>query len=550
MHGVLAEAVDQIKNAGSGNDIVAITIISTGGTAINTGFYRRRDLNFNVIASELYNVSQSNESFLLTNNIKLKITTVEDTHGKGSTQARANMRRAGNKTSIIAVKPPNKHIRLPARINVQNICLLAAVVIGMKWWAHRENKKLRSSFNEYKHARRQTSQIFAHWVEELQAIAQLDLAAGAGVREIMDLDRALGNGFKLRVFTARSARDIIFCGGDNKPSTARTINLLHERDHFSFISSAAAFLRFKFFCDVCNRGYNNKFQHSCTNPNCTNCKGRCSARYGQTNRHECAQCNLVFLSDDCYRNHMQNVCALRKLCLECGNIYWTNVQKNYVHTCNEIYCRTCKKYLPIDHLCYMKKSVRSMQAERRETFVMYSFCDFECTTEEHETDEGLTRHAVNLVWSITICKKCEMEKGNTDFHCAYCRGRCNSIDSIINGETNVVDEFLAWADEKAAPIYGAGGEVVPEREHHLTFFNMKNYDGLFILRHTLNDAAWIIKNHIIDGRKVLKLVIENKRSGRSLHFFDFCAFVNSSLSSLCSAFGLDSALAKGFFPHR
>jgi DNA polymerase type B, organellar and viral len=549
VHGAIAEAIAQIRALEGQNDRVSVTVISSGGSAICTGFFKRKDLRFDLICSEIYNVSQSNENFLLTDKILLKVSTVKDLHGKGSDQARKNMRQAGKKTSQIGIKAPSRHIMLPNRINNENICLLAAVVIGQKWWTHKLNRKSRDAINEYKQAKRQNSPTFARWVHDLQAQAHLDLAAGAGVQEIMELDRALGEHFKLKVFSGRSVRDLIFGGGADKHVAAKTITLLHERDHFTFLSSTAAFLRCKFFCDTCNRGYNNRIQHSCFNRNCTSCKTQCSARNGQTSRHECVNCNLVFLSDDCYRNHLATVCDIRKCCADCGTLYWLNVQKNYTHQCNELYCRVCKKYMPQDHLCYMKKSMRSPQAERQEAWVMYSFCDFESTTEDAETAPGLRRHAVNLVWSITVCRFCEEERASADYHCMYCRGRTNSIDAILEPETNVVKEFLSWADEKAAPIYGRGGEVVPEREHHITFFNLKNYDGLFILRHVLCDSDWLIKSHIIDGRKVLKLVIENKMSGRRLHFFDFCAFVNTSLSSLCSAFGLDANLAKGFFPH-
>jgi hypothetical protein len=549
VHGAIAEAVDQIRSMEGPNDRIGVSIISSGGSNINTGYFKRKDLRFDIICSELYNVSQSNESFLLTDKILLKVTTVKDLQGRGSNQARSNMRRAGNKTSRIAVKQPSRHIQLADRINSENLCLLAAVVIGQKWWEHHLNRKSSTAMNAYRMAKKQTSVVFARWVHELQDKAHLDLAAGAGVQEVMELDRALGDDYRLRVFTGRSEREIIFCGGPGKATTAKTINLLHERQHFSFLSSAAAFLKSKFFCDVCNRSYNNKMHHSCGKRNCGSCKAQCSARDGQTVRRECASCNLVYKSDDCFRNHLVNVCTLRKCCRDCGTVYWLNVQKNYVHQCNEVYCRVCKKYMPIEHPCYMKRAVRSPQAARREAWIMYSFCDFESTTEAEEPQPGLRRHAVNLVWSITICKFCESQRDDTEFHCRYCRGRANNIDALVDQQTNVVKEFLTWADQKAAPIYENGGEVVPEREHHITFFNMKNYDGLFILRHVLCDADWLVKEHIIDGLKVLKLVIEHKVSGRRLHFFDFCAFVNTSLSSLCSAFGLDSNLAKGFFPH-
>jgi DNA polymerase type B, organellar and viral len=549
VHGAIAEAVSQIRAAGGPNDRVSVSVLSSGGTSINTGFFKRKDLRFDLICSELYNVSQSNENFLLTDKIKLKVSTIDDLHGKGSKQARTNMTKAGRKTSRIQVKPPDRHINFPDRINADNICLLAAVVIGQKWWTHKLNRKSVDAFNAYRVARRQKGPTFARWVHELQQEADLNLAAGAGVQEIMELDRALGPSFRLRVFTGRSERDMIFAGGAGKDGTAKTINLLHERNHFAFLSSPAAFLKCKFFCDICNKGYNNRMTHSCFNRNCSNCKAQCTARDGQTARHECVNCNIIFNSDDCYRNHLTSVCDVRKCCRDCGTIYWLNMEKNYTHACNELFCRICKKYMPQDHPCYMKKAIRSGQAERREAWIIYSFCDFESTTEDIETQPGLSRHAVNLVWSITVCKFCEGERQNVEFHCMYCRGRTNSIDSIIDTQTNVVKEFLNWADAKAAPIYGNGGEVVPEREHHITFFNMKNYDGLFILRHVLRDSEWLIKSHIIDGLKVLKLVIEHKVSGRRLHFFDFCAFVNTSLSSLCSAFGLDASLAKGFFPH-
>lgn len=461
------------------------------------------------------------------------------------------MKKAGNKTSAIKVKLPSKHFRFPGRVNLQNICLLSAAVIGLKFWAHALNKKDKASFNAYKQARKQTGRDFAGWVVDLQRLVQLDLAAGAGVREVMELDRALGADFKLRVFTGRSEREIIYAGGPGKTSSAKTINILHENEHFTFISSPAAFLKHKYFCDVCGRAYNNRLHHGCSNAHCTNCKQRCTARFGQMTRHECTQCNMIYATDDCYRKHLQGVCNIRKLCNECGSVYWLNLEKDYTHKCGDAYCRTCKKYMPSDHLCYMLKSVRSRQAERREEFIMYTFADFECTAElEEETQPGLRRHTVNLVCSITVCPRCEENKQDENHYCGFCRGRSHSIDAILDQNTNVVKEFLAWADEKAAPVYGNGGEVVPEREHYITFFNMRSYDGLFIIRQALTDLDWIVCSHIIDGRKVLKLVLENKRSGRKLHFFDFCAYVHTSLASLCISFGLDPSLAKGDFPHR
>jgi len=201
--------------------------------------------------------------------------------------------------------------------------------------------------------------------------------------------------------------------------------------HFDVITRVNALLNTSYYCDICDKGFNNRDTHSCISW----CKVCGSSDCKQTqNTVQCSDCNRVCRSNTCYEEHklenkikkgknkgesLPSQCSKSWKCPDCGIILKTSQRTSKEHECGETQCSVCFEYYIGDHLCYMR-AVSSSNSPQR--FIFY---DFECTQDEGE-------HIPNYVVAHSICPDCEDNPVTPKATCDSCGHRCflcNELDS-------------------------------------------------------------------------------------------------------------------------
>ena len=193
------------------------------------------------------------------------------------------------------------------------------------------------------------------------------------------------------------------------------------------------------------------------------------------------------------------------------------------HTCDEIFCKICKKHCRINHLCY----VQPLSSNQERAPVVYLFYDFEtrCETPLHAGDQNTLVHEPNLCVVNQVCSSC-LEDTNIDNWCAACGMR----EYVF--KTNPVSEFISLC-------------LLPRKNFSKTIciaHNARSFDAQFILKH-LVEKCREKPDVILNGTKIIVMTIQNVK------FVDSLNFINLPLSALPMAFSLGD-IEKGTFPHR
>ena len=319
------------------------------------------------------------------------------------------------------------------------------------------------------------------------------------------------------------------------------IALVKIKTHFHGITSLPAFLNRSYFCQHCNKAYNEEMaeNHNCKGQNCKGCrrgKKRCknfAAWIKPT--HYCNQCNRSFYGPDCFESHKQgtektkSVCKRLKKCNTC-----CKVLKRYLeHKCFTAKCGNCGQRKDIQHGCFIqpyktKKNTEKPEEEEEqyigqsddEEAVMFvsenakpepliiAF-DIECEAVPIEGTEDKLFKPVLIGWSTL--------REPDDYH-----------------EVTTIKEFLTQM--KAKTVFEG-----KEREVFCFAHNLRAFDRMFI-QEELYDQGQTIHSILNQGAKYLSFQCEK------LIFRDSMNFFSMPLEKLSSTFNLKE-LHKGFFPY-
>ena len=276
------------------------------------------------------------------------------------------------------------------------------------------------------------------------------------------------------------------------PPNHKHIYICYTKSHFNTVTKPQAFLKSRYFCHSCKKGYDHTNQHACE----INCK-RCHREIClDTDRQLiCKDCKSKCNSLACFQFH-KKLCSQRKTCNLCLKKIYHN------HVCENLkWCANCFKSVELNgHKCYIKKEEVSNYSE----YSIIAF-DYEC----YRKDDG--DHTPNLT------SKC------TDQDCPDC------IDREFAYE-NASENFCEWLFEQKHSIALA--------------HNMQGYDGIFIIQFInkfilpSDSEPKIVKN----GTKLLSI------EWRGVKIIDSMSFLPMALAKFESTFDLKE-LKKGFFPH-
>ena len=212
-----------------------------------------------------------------------------------------------------------------------------------------------------------------------------------GIEELKKIQAFLEPEYQIKVFSAASLNFMIFKG---PIESEKVLHLYHDVDeenpnapgHFMVCKSPHVLFNNEYWCDQCNKPFDNKDQHKCV-AKCFCCyqEGHCK----QEEWHHCPDCRRWFKSRTCYDNHKstavrngnkkqkkESVCDKVHRCQTCNRLLnWSKLPKvkgRRYHKCGERYCFRCEKWGPeAGHLCYMrppteKKTKKEKEKEKKE----------------------------------------------------------------------------------------------------------------------------------------------------------------------------------------
>lgn len=298
----------------------------------------------------------------------------------------------------------------------------------------------------------------------------------------------------------------------------------------------------------------------------------------------CRSCHMTCRSVTCFKEHLvpqgkrkESSCDRWWKCVGCMKVLDRKVRDPKDHVCEERWCKSCKKYVFNDHMCYMRA------IENKRSLPRFIFFDFECTQSDrilqcpdgylHDADKckscdatdpcslctncqkshcGKYEHVPNLVIAHKVCEMCVDENFTQDSKCMHCGSRCprcNHFDKesqcyskepcqescgfreVVFRGADVKNEFGRWLFSP------------PNKDYTALAHNMKGYDGYFLLEYLVTNS--IVPHIIYSGSKLMYIHVAKQLNIKILDSYNF---LPTKLSQLPKAFDLRE-LKKGYFPH-
>ena len=143
------------------------------------------------------------------------------------------------------------------------------------------------------------------------------------------------------------------------------------RSHFHAVTNIRAFFGVSYYCQRCNVGSNDKFNHRCPDDlSCDMCR-RMEAEHKEPLAEPiiCEVCFRSFTDLQCEFLHRQILCKKSWFCVSCKRDYPHHREKA-AHKCYERKCYKCDEWYTGEHLCYIQpKAAKSPLApDRIKTF--------------------------------------------------------------------------------------------------------------------------------------------------------------------------------------
>jgi hypothetical protein len=505
----------QLENADS-DDLVSVSISHSELTGKPLFIPPRRKHTFDKesLFNVLYEVAQSNNSFLLAGSLSLQVNITEKAKGSGKSNP----------------KPPITHEQM--KNNSRCVILINNKNNGCGFHALAVCKaKHELAVNSYEWAciRKNTNSA--------QTFAAKDLANNCGLpynKEVSCDDfpkiQAFLFNYQMVVIDGHNKNNRLYIGPNYKKEKLY-IELIDSQNgvsHYNSIINIVAYMGQSYYCEHCHKPYSHKYTHSCAFI-CESCFifPKCSETLAKIN---CKNCNIDFSGHACYERHLDgrnNICKNRKKCANCLVIY------NRKHDCNSQKCRHCgEQYKFQHHYCFLKNlNIDKLAEEDSHKKIIVSY-DIE--SQQNLISDNTYQHDPDLLISMTTCNDCwnEMESKRSKDYCDI----CGDFKNIFLGR-NCIKDFGDYLYKNLAVKAAANDSFIFAFAH-----NAKGYDNHFVLN-DLFQRNFMGVSVIMNGNKVLKATVGN------IKFLDSLLMFQQPLAELPKAFGFDSMVKKGFFPH-
>ncbi|MDI9312371.1 MAG: DNA polymerase, partial [Limnohabitans sp.] len=452
--------------------------------------------------NKLYQISQSNSSFLLNGVLNFELILTEKVSGKGKRKNAAP----------ISVEEYRKKKKCIIKIqNDDNSCGYRAITLA-KFYHENPNKNLRL---QVQRNQRNRLTILA---QELCETAGIDINTALSVNDLYKIDDVLKPLYQLIVING-TTMSLDYKG--NKAPKQLYIELYNE--HYNFINKITAYFECSYFCVKCFKGYSHQENHRCKD-GCYLChhEDKCVG-----DKIHCDSCNKNFNGQFCFNRHVNlKLCEKLKYCFLCYSNY-----REKIHKCDTFHCFKCARdYKVTPHFCCIEpKNIEKLMEEDNKNKIIVCF-DIES---QLINEENITIHSPNLLISLTACEKCfNYDTLTKNSNCDV----CGVYKNVFFGD-NCVKHFGEY-------LYNDLAKKAEKEKCQLLVFahNFKGYDGHFVFR-DLFDRDFTTILPIMNGTKLLKIDVGNTR------FIDSLSFFQLPLAALPKSFGF-SELVKGYFPYK
>ena len=387
----------------------------------------------------------------------------------------------------------------------------------MRAWCHENEPSVmgQSNWDALRHGRpRQTVQA-----RELHQTAGVP-EGPCGLEQLEAFQRVLSPHYQLKVVCRSKPFFILFRG----PDAPHQINLIKSNTHYDGCTSFSAFVNKSYWCSHCDRGIDARAlgKHGCEGRTCRAC-GRDMTRpcpdYDKIRQPHvyCSNCNRFFYGSDCLQYHRDaGHCKSIRTCRTCHATY--QIKKGKRHQCGYAKYHSCQDTVDMtQHRCYIQQPRESSdeesddddEKESQSPPPQFVYADIE---DLQTADRGFT---ANLL----------------------CYRHQDQRDIVTLKGDDCCKRFMQHLDDLAHPATGD----VEEQDLIILFYNLKGFDGLFILHQLYKEHRQVDKQLAV-GAKVLSF-----QSG-PLTFKDSLCFLPMPLSAFPATFGLVE-LKKGYFPH-
>ena len=307
--------------------------------------------------------------------------------------------------------------------NKDEKCFARAVSLAI---AHKRKDDSTEAMNHYKYLRDNREPYAGNDADLILCRAGMSSHTGpCGRDQWMQVERSFNKRYRIVVYCQEYCRNRYYVG----PNDAKeTLNLFLHDSHFAVITSMSGFAMRSYYCEDCNKGFNNKDAHVCKN-SCRHCmqNGVCIA---DGTRRICTDCRYWFKSQKCFDQHksryyrsngeskrtsMNAICTTRIRCMICKR-----VKRDDKHKCFTWECNACHKIIENDanhqFKCYMqptesKKDDSGNDMKFEHSFIFY---DFEaCQNHELDRDKNnlpIYKHEVNFCIAHKVCDICKDDK--------------------------------------------------------------------------------------------------------------------------------------------
>ena len=397
----------------------------------------------------------------------------------------------------------------------KNLCLPAALVLGKFRLTHDITKGMGTAYSKWKSLTHlQRPQNLERMALQVLEESGLPIGHKMNLDDLEILQRTCFPEFQVKVVSSDCGNVVVACIPEEKEPEMQIIYLLLDRDHFDLITSPSGFFRNSYFCDTCNKPFEDKTDHRCGGV-CRQCN-RFREECEDTQRQKCSECLRTFNNPTCFDLHLRTrkngnipcneifVCKKCKVFVNLQN----RKQKKPKHHCGEKYCRVCGDFFQSGHQCYIRK------VEMKKPLEVPNHIYFDYET--YETVEG---HQPSMIIA--------QYPDGQEF-------RFPPDGTPMENPEEIARSFGEWLFREE------------HRDHTILALNLRSYDGHFVLKHMLDNN--------MKGVKIIKRgnqLLDIQYPALGINARDTLNFVASSLSNFPKTVGLnDLTVQKGDFPHR
>ena len=261
--------------------------------AFSTPFLCKNDFNYAYITNRVTQLLNSNENFLVNNEMFIDIKIVKSAGG-----ALMGMNKAPNTLAFLKRKRS-----VMTNECDDNLCYARAVLLA--YYHHRYKNKTITKKSWYKVSKPYNSFVKKK-AEMLQMTAGLSKNTQVSIKDTRKFEKCFKN-FQINVYWISNGETKILHSGKNIDSPA--LNVLYHTNHYYPIINLKAFKGIKHSCEYCGHTSKSRqlYQHVCK-AKCFLCHGINNHPCHTTDRdnnvsHSCQECHQDFYSEICYNQH-------------------------------------------------------------------------------------------------------------------------------------------------------------------------------------------------------------------------------------------------------